>query len=324
MSPTNLLLPPSPPEALENAQEARRRVFEAWLGSLGGATRKAYERDLADFATWCGRPDAAAELLQLGKVAAEDLVVRYLGALRERELAPATVQRRRAALRSLVALAQVLGAVAWSLEARLPRSEQPRRAPPRGPTMLELQAMRRTALEQGGLKGARDAALLGCICMLRMREGALCGLRVSDYRDGDLWAVTKGHRDREHFAVPAALREELDAYLQLRGALPDEAPLFASHDPAQRAVGLTPDGLRQLVRELGRRAGLALPVSPHRLLHTATTDLLEATGGDRRAVQAWGHWERSETVDYYDDARQDLARKMAELAAERLGKPGDP
>lgn len=303
------------------------RLLEVWRASLSAATRPAYLADLQLFAAWAGMPTAqtlVAKLLAGGKVAAEAHVLRYLTHLLEQERrAPATVARRRAAIRSVVRIANGLGLVEWTLTAPLPRSARPRAyRDTRGPGLAAVRRMREVAAAQLGVKGFRDVALLGMLYGLGLRRAELCSLEISDYDRGErkLKMVGKGHRDAELVTVPAALADEIAAYLSARGS-PTSGPLFANCDRAGQGSGrLTASGLYKFVRKLARRADVRTPVSPHRIRHSAITDALDGTKGDVRRVKRFSRHSKLETVLTYDDARRDDAGEVATMLAASLGK----
>ena len=96
-----------------------RRLVDAFLSGRNPRTLQAYRQDLADFRAFTAdatAEEAAARLLSQAPGDANGLVLDYKASLLERRLSPATVNRRLAALRSLVKLARTLGFVSWSLE----------------------------------------------------------------------------------------------------------------------------------------------------------------------------------------------------------------
>ncbi len=64
-----------------------------------------------------------------------------------------------------------------------------------------------------------------------------------------------------------------------------------------------------MVETAGRRVGL--DANPHALRNTAITRALTVTGGDVRAVRLFSRHADSRTVAAHDDARQDLAGRVA-------------
>lgn len=299
------------------------RVLEVWRGRLSPLTAAAYDAELAAFGAWladagraraAGARDVVAWLISQGKIGAEAVAVTYLGDLAARGLASASIRHHRAALRSAVKTCELLGLCPWRLEALMPRGvERKKRRQTAGPSLAHLRAILAAAASQPWrAKALRDVALLRLVAALRVRGSEVCRLKVKDYAGGAVTLVLKGHREGVAVAVPAAARAAVDAYLAERGRPgPDEA-LFASLDPAGRGDGrLTRAGLHQLVVALAARAGVPGPVSPHRLLHTASTALTEA-GVSTDDLQLWGRWEKRETAETYMDSKQRVAERLAE------------
>lgn len=302
-------------------QEDLARVFTVWRGRLAPLTAAAYDAALVHFAGWLtttgrchalGARDAVAWLVGRRKLDAEAAAVAYLQDLATQGLASASIRHRRAALRSAVKTCEVLGACPWRLEASLPRGlERKTRRQTAGPTLAQLQQVLATAATQTPLKAARDVALLRLIVALRVRESEVCRLRVRDYHNGAVVLVLKGHREGVAVEVPVKVRAAIDSYLARRAPLTPDAPLFASLDRGRRGDSqLTRTGLHQLVCSLAKRAGLPGAVSPHRLLHTGSTALVDA-GVSTDDLQAWGRWEKRETAEAYVDSKQRVAERLA-------------
>jgi integrase/recombinase XerC len=179
------------------------------------------------------------------------------------------------------------------------------------------------AAAQRGVKAARDVALVGLLYSLGLRRAEVCSLDVEDFDRAArrLAVVGKGHSDADRLTVPVALAAELEAYLEQRSA-PPVGPLFASADRARKGDGrLTPSGLAKLLRHLAGRAGAAVPVSPHRLRHSAVTDALEASRGDVRRVRVFARHAKIDTTLRYDDVRRDVGGEIAVMLSGALGSP---
>src|SRR5579884_3366066 len=102
---------------------AAESLLRRFLERAAPATARAYTADLADLARFLDTSlEAAVGSLLQGPEPASRLVLEYALALRRRGLAPATVARRLATLRSLLGRARELGMVDWSLE--LPTPEE--------------------------------------------------------------------------------------------------------------------------------------------------------------------------------------------------------
>src|SRR4051812_43439443 len=123
---TNPPIPAAPPGTLAPADPPHVRLVRAFLAGRSRQTLRAYPRDLAGFAGWAGAGspgEAAGLLLAGGQGRANEVALAYRQQLQARGLAPATVNRRLAALRSLVKLARTLGMVGCSLDVEGPRGE---------------------------------------------------------------------------------------------------------------------------------------------------------------------------------------------------------
>lgn len=141
------------------------------------------------------------------------------------------------------------------------------------------------ACEDGTLLGRRDRALILWLYGTAARIGEAWKLDLADL---DLEAGTarvdgKGSVERTVLLTPPAA-EALKLYIQ-RYRFPGKAP----YD--QRAVFVSQRGRRctrhvlwAAVKKRAKMAGVDVPVSPHKLRHSAATHLVDA-GADLRAVQ---------------------------------------
>lgn len=291
-----------------------RRLVEAFLAGRNARTLEAYGRDLEDFRVFVGAvtvDEAAGELLGRGHGEANALALAYKSHLVNRKLAAATVNRRLAALRSLVKLARTLGFVPWTLEVESVKAEAYRdtRGPGRGSVrrMLERLDARLDA------KGRRDRALIRLLFDLALRRGEVVSLDVEhvDLEGGTVAVLGKGRTGRVKMTLPAATKAALSGWLEVRGT--DAGALFVSLDRASRGHRLTGRAVYQIVRELGE--DLDLRVRPHGLRHAAITEALELTGGNVRAVQRFSRHRDLRVLTVYDDNRSDLAGEVASLVS---------
>src|SRR5947207_15988226 len=109
---------PASPSAFLDSASAAQRLLSAWMTRRNPQTLRAYTHDIRDYAAFVGlaTPElATAQLLAAAPGQANELALRYRGHLLERGLAAATINRRLAALRSLVKLGRTLGMCSWSL-----------------------------------------------------------------------------------------------------------------------------------------------------------------------------------------------------------------
>lgn len=195
-------------------------------------------------------------------------------------------------------LAQVVPSVAfWRLQG-LPRglgSDQVR-------ALLE-------SCDTDTVNGRRDLAILLLLVRLGMRRGEVAALRLDDvdWRAGELLVRGKGPRV-ERLPLPADVGEALAGYL--RAGRPRDAGTRAVfvRVRAPRAA-LTPAGVTQVVVAAGRRAGLG-EVAPHRLRHTAASELLRRGAPLAEIGQLLRH--RTElTTTIYAKIDRDRLRELA-------------
>jgi integrase/recombinase XerC len=309
----------NPRSALRNPQWARLDLVGAFLAARKPTTVRAYAGDLLDFARFLEQPtpgEAVEVLLGLPHGQANAVALGYKADLMARGLAPATVGRRLAALRSLVKLARTLGRVAWTLEVEAPASEKYRDVA--GPGREGWRALLQ-ALEAGPdtPKTRRDRALVRLLHDRGLRRGEAVALDLADVEPGgDEPAVTitgKGRSERQRLTINRPTAEALAAWIAVRGAWP--GPLFVALDPGAGRGRLTGEAVRRIVRALGRRAGLARPVRPHGLRHAAITTALDL-GRDLRDVAAFSRHRDIRVLMVYDDRRRDVGGEIARQLGE--------
>jgi integrase/recombinase XerC len=295
------------------APAAAQQLVAAFLAGRSAQTLRAYRQDLDDFAKWLGVQDldaTAAALLGRGPGPANALVLHYRAALLERKLAAATINRRLAALRSLVRVARTIGAVSWTLEISGLKAAAYRDT--RGPGLAGVRQLLRAAADRQDPKGRRDVAIVRLLFDLGLRRSEVVALDVADLDigAGTIAVLGKGRREKQQLTLPAPTAAALETWLSRRGREP--GPLFPNVDRARKGGRLTSSSLYRLVRRLGADVGLT--VRPHGLRHAAITAGLDLTG-DLRAVQRFSRHADVRTVGRYDDNRADLGGRVAQLVA---------
>jgi len=293
---------------------ARQSFVEAFLSGRSAATVAAYRQDLGAFASFAKAESieaACAWLVSLPHGDANAIALYWRNAMIESGLSPATVNRRLAALRSVVKVARTIGVVSWSLEVEGVKSAKYRDT--RGCGREGVVAMLARVEARGDAKGARDAAMLHLLFSCALRRNEVLSLDVVHF-DAKRSAVSikgKGRTEREWVTLPSSAKVAVEAWLSLRGA--DEGPLFVSLDPATRGHRLSAPALYKIVRVLGAAEGF--DARPHGLRHAAITEALEKTNGNVRAVQRFSRHRDVNVLTKYDDNRSDLGGQIAALVA---------
>ena len=251
--------------------------------ALSESTRRAYAADLADFNAWLQRSNRTitdVDVQALAEYTAE------LGRGR-RGLAPSTIARRLAAVRSFIRF--TLGAAHVPEIALPPRR---RRRLPDAPKLADVEAI---IASVGGDEplALRNGAILELTYSCGLRSAEVVGLRVADvdFDQETVHVLGKGGKER---VVPLGERASYAVAVYLRDARPTLArgannALFLS----VRGRSLDTSTLRRLMH------------NPHRLRHAYATHLLEG-GADLRTIQELlGHASLSTTQIYsHVDARR--------------------
>jgi integrase/recombinase XerC len=312
-----------PPQAHAPATATLGKVdlLGAFLAGRKPTTLRAYRKDLTDFAAFLGVPgpgEAVGFLVGGDAGRANALTLGYKAHLTDRKLAPATVARRVAALRSVVKLARTLGRVTWAIDIPSPRAEAYRDT--RGPGLAGWKAMLRAAQEKAtSPKGQRDLALLRLMHDLGLRRGEVVALDRADLdlEAGTVAVVGKGKSEKVPLTLNPPTAAALADWVKARGDWP--GPLFVRLDRAAgpgRPGRLDAGNVARVSHGVGRRAGVARGTNPHGLRHQGITRALDLAQGDVRKVRRFSRHAKLETLLKYDDNRNDEAGAIARMLGE--------
>ena len=290
-------------------------LVEAFLAGRNPKTLRAYGGDLDDFARFVGtstRQAAVNLLLGAGQGGANAAALAYRNDLLARELAPATVSRRLAALRSVVKLARTIGRVEWSLDVEAPKAEKYRDT--RGPGSDGWWAMLAAAGRAGDApKARRDRAILRLLHDRGLRRGEVVGLDLADLdlAGGTVEVMGKGRSQSERLTIGPATVRALADWIEARGSA--DGPLFVRLDPGKDLGGrLTGEAVRLIVAGVARKAGLDRVCKPHGLRHAAITEALDR-GRDVRDVAKFSRHKDVRTLLIYDDSRRDVGGDISTM-----------
>ena len=155
--------------------------------------------------------------------------------------------------------------------------------------------------------GRRDRAILELFYSSGLRLSELCKARleIMDFDEGFMRITGKGGKTRI-VRVGTKAREAISDYLI------NERPALVTKKTSShifisvRGTALSPDRVRQIVKERARFAGIEQNIYPHLLRHSFATHLLEG-GADLRVIQELlGHADISTTQVYTHVDRQRL------------------
>ncbi len=278
-----------------------KRAFEHFLdgSSFARRTRESYAEDLNPLLTQIGQSPIAVFT---------DEVARSFLATQE-ALAPATYNRRLAALRSFSGFLSDQG---WLTEAFLEGIERK----PEGAAAVRALDAQKVESVLRGIENPRDRALFWLIYDggLRCQEALAIDIDDISWPDRSIRLHGKGGRSREMF-FSRTVGTFLDKYLATRSS-PTSGPLFATHRKARlpRRADLTADGYARL--SYRQADTLWKTYTPdwdlHRLRHTAIS-VRAAHGYTEVDLKRFsGHTSLRSLERYIADNREAAKRKACE------------
>jgi integrase/recombinase XerC len=271
-----------------------------------------YRRDIENFLTDIGTE--LGKFLTLDRHGAYALVSRYKGDLIKNNLKSATINRRLAAIKSLVAFSYNCGHCEFMLEA----VKGEKLSAYRDTTGIDPEAFKTvlSAIDRTSLKGIRDYALL-----MLLWSNALRRSEVSKANIGDFDPVTKTLRifgkgrgnQSEIVSLGSGTVNAIEAWLAARGEHQPDKALFCSVNAGYQDGRLCTQAIYTVVKERCQAAGISKVMSPHRIRHSSITAALEATGGDVRRVQKLSRHSSLNTLLIYDDNRKNHQGEVTDL-----------
>lgn len=281
-------------------------------------TRRAYAKDLRLFfkaiANSDPNPDLVAEFLTLDRFSAISLVLRYKATLNDRGLAGATINRRLAAIKSLVNYARRVGKCDYSLDDIQSDPIQPYR----DTTGINTSSFKTilSVFDRSTLKGKRDYALLTLLWgnALRRGEVAKADIKDLDLSAGTLKIYGKGKgNEAQIVSLGKSAINALKHWLNARGQTNRAQPLFCSIHPGYWGKRLSTTSIYKIVRGAAQKAGIEKIISPHRIRHSSITAALDKTDGNVRMVQKLSRHAKFDTLLIYDDNRTNAQKTITDL-----------
>lgn len=289
------------------------RVLSDWLATKRSPhTQRVYCKDIKNFLSDTGTE--LGKFLTLDRHGAYALVSRYKGELIKNNLKSATINRRLAAIKSLVSFAYNCGHCEFMLEA----VKGDKLSAYRDTTGIDPEAFKRVlgGIDRTSLKGIRDYAILMLLWSNALRRSEVSKANIGDFDPSakTLRIFGKGRGNQpEIVSLGSGTVSAIDAWLSARGEVGPDKALFVSVNPGYQDGRLCPQAIYTVVKERCQAAGITKIMSPHRIRHSSITAALEATGGDVRRVQKLSRHSSLNTLLIYDDNRKNHQGEVTDI-----------
>lgn len=277
-----------------------KKKFETLIGQftdfllvergLSSNTINSYRRDLLAFAKFIEN-NTGSSLLE---VRHED-ITGYLSHLNDLKLASSSLDRKMDSLRTFYKFLIAERYIGENPTALI----EPLRSWSKLPTILSIAEMESLINYPDTSKplGLRDKALLEIMYACGLRVSEMVDLRINDVNPeiGYIRCVGKGNKERV-IPVGSMALEAVKKYLDSGRPLlnPKDDCLLVNY----KGEKLTRDGVRRIIQEIAKSAGINKKISPHTLRHCFATHMLEH-GADLRSLQEMlGHASISTTQIY--------------------------
>jgi integrase/recombinase XerC len=289
------------------------RVLTDWLNTKrSNHTRRVYQKDIENFLSDIGTE--LGKFLSLDRHKAFELVSRYKGDLIKNNLKSATINRRLAAIKSLVAFSYNCGHCEFMLEA----VKGEKLCAYRDTTGIDPEAFKTvlSAIDRTSLKGIRDYALLLLLWSNALRRSEVSKANIGDFdqKERTLRIFGKGRgNNSEIISLGSGTVNAIESWLEARGEHDPDKALFVSVNPGYRDGRLCTQAIYDIVKYRCQSAGISKAMSPHRIRHSSITAALEVTGGDVRRVQKLSRHSSLNTLLIYDDNRKNHQGEVTDL-----------
>jgi integrase/recombinase XerD len=155
----------------------------------------------------------------------------------------------------------------------------------------------------------RNRAVILTLLDSGLRVSELCSLKVGDISSDEIRVRGKGSKVRSVYLGKAA-RRALTRYVRMhRKDVGADAPLFVAGGGHEPGGPLGASGVRQMIKEAGKRGGLTnVRASPHTLRHSFAVNFLRGGGNLFELQRLMGHADLTTLRRYVFLAEADLAR----------------
>lgn len=316
------LIPFQKPSALQVS--GYETLIEDWLGLFTSVhTVRVYRHTLTEFFAFISQDGLTPQLLSqflLGEqTIAVQLVSNYEVWLLQKNLTPATINRKLATIKSLVNYASSVGKCFYTLSNLKTQAVTNYR----DTTGISSDAFKLilATVNRSTLKGQRDYAILLLLWGNALRRSEVTQCLVKDFEPEEqrLWILGKGKKNqKQQVSLGKETIKAIKEWLEARGKVNEDEPLFCVVHKGYWGHQLDSNVIYKMVRKYAKLAGIKKVVSPHRLRHSAITAALDATNGDVRAVQKLSRHSSLNTLMVYDDNRRNEQGRVTNLLEDLL------
>lgn len=293
-------------------------LLDDWLARTRSPhTKRMYLSNITAFFQFIGyqlTPDILAQFLLLDSHQAFELVSQYHGLLVSHSLAPATINQKLAAIKSLVNYASQAGKCYYTLTNIKAEKLTPYRDT-KGIPKEQFKLML-DAVDTSTIKGLRDRSILLLLWGNALRRSEVVNCDVKDYSPSNKELIITGKGkigQPETISLGNGAISAIDEWLKKRGSYTPRDPLFCAVHKGYWGNRLHTHSVYKLVQKYALIAGIDKVMSPHRIRHSAITEGLNLTNGDVRKVQKLSRHSNLNTLMIYDDNRQNLQGEVTNL-----------
>jgi integrase/recombinase XerC len=316
--------------ALEPFAPHDNTLWEEFLRlQLKPSTRREYGKAINYFCQAMAPDKSPAtflqEFLELPKKNAILMVLEWRQRMMGEGKSSSTINQRLSALKSLVEYALRCEACNYSLSEIKSLKGQPYKNT-RGVAVEDYREILAWVDRTTDL-GRRDYAILRLLWDNALRREEVVTLDLSDYlpKEGQLMVLGKGRIDKESVGLNSQVIEALNEWIAFRSGI-----YFSPKSGVERDLSMfiSCNGRRlagsDIFRILKSYADLAeVPISPHRVRHSAITAYLDASDGNTRVAQSLSRHKDPRTLMIYDDNRHQLQRQATRELGDLLDVVGD-
>lgn len=302
-------------------QRDRDLVTEFLMGKRSDNTRRAYQKDLIRFFREIAgvepTPEVIEQFLTLPRTEALRIIMGYKDNLAHRGFAGATINRRVAAIRSLIEYAYSIGVCEWQLP-RLKREKERKYRDTTGVNLEQVKAMMAVP-DRATQQGKRDYVILRLLWENGLRRGELAKITLKDVDwDSQQMMIFGKGRGEEGELIDISDRAivAIEDWLTVRPKSKKHQTLLTALDFKHQGKPLTPTSIYRTIRDIARKAGIKKMVSPHRIRHSAITAYLDASEGDMRGGASFARHSNPSITQIYDDNRKRQQRKATNLLSD--------